>query len=171
MPSPPISCGEFCSAGGTLQLYRDTTQDLWLDHSWNIVCWGDVSVCARTCAAVFSEAQDINGLRDLVMFWGRGNWLYLLPLLRSCDRTCPGGGCHVTADPVIEIVAMATRRFNELMNHSGTPQLRHISVSLRARRGERRGGVGYRVCLKQSRGPRWSIVRKCSESEFSQGSS
>lgn len=59
--------------------------------------------------------------------------MYLLPLLRLCDRVRPEGDCHVTGDPVRKIVAMATRRLNELMNHSGTPQLRRISVSLRAR--------------------------------------
>lgn len=76
-----------------------------------------------------------------------------------------------------KIVAMATRRFNELMNHSGTPRLRRISVSLREQReGEKRWGqdsieTHYRVWSKQSKGPRWPIVPKCSESEFGQGSS
>lgn len=58
----------------------------------------------------------------------------LLPLLRSHDKVYPEGGCHVPGDPLRKIVSMETQHLNELMNHSGTPQLRHISVSLRAHR-------------------------------------
>lgn len=80
------------------------------------------------------------------MFWGRGvtDWT-------SCHRSDPVTQfalkgtvmLPLTPPPLRKIVTMATRRLNELMNHSCTPQLRHISVSLRAQRvGGGDGGGG-----------------------------
>lgn len=103
--------------------------------------------------------------------------MYLLPLLRSRDRVRPEGDCHVPADPLERLLPWSQDALNELMNHSGTPQLRHVGVSVRAQRegGPGRGGDrtphrhNAKVWLQQ--GPRWPIVPECSESKFGQGSS
>lgn len=49
---------------------------------------------------------------------------------------------------------MATQRLNDLMNHSGTPQLRRITVSLRVQRegGGAEGGVGGTQGAKNTAG-------------------
>lgn len=96
----------------------------------------------------------------------RGNWLYLPLLLRSHDGVRPEGDCHVNRWPRGKIVAMATGRLNELMNHGDTPRLRRVDVSARAPRE----GWGGRAPGK-SEGPRWPIVPKCQESKFSPCSS
>lgn len=82
----------------------------------------------------------------------RGNWLYLPPSLRSRDGVRPEGDCHVNCWPRGKIVAMATGRLNELMNHGDTPRLRRIDVSARAQRE----GWGGRAPGK-SKGPRWPL--------------
>lgn len=119
----------------------------------------------------FCKAGGINGLWDLWMFrWGGG----------LTDRT----PCHCSA-PVTEFAPKRTDTLpltpserllpwpqdalNELMNHSGTPQLRHISVLLEGRVGGVDTMEGF--WLKHSEGPRWPIAPKCSESKFCQGSS
>lgn len=100
-------------------------------------CVGGVSTCTLSCEA----ARGPNGFGSPGCFRGRG----------SCDCTPCGSSDPVTGSalegvlaltPVEKIVAMATRRHNELMNHGDTPPLRAISVLVRAQRGRgtREGG-------------------------------
>lgn len=92
-PPAPLNSAEICWRLTGTRIIRYTAQNFWFDYT--LCVYIHISVCF--CMA---GREGITGLWGLWMFWGRGNWLYLLPLLRSCDRVCPEGDCHVTIDPL-----------------------------------------------------------------------
>lgn len=86
------------------RIIRYTTLNLWSDYSCIIEGCGGVCLCTFVCVC-FCKAEGINELWDLWMFSrGRGDWLFLLPFLRSCDGVCPEGACRATIDLLVRLL-------------------------------------------------------------------